>query len=600
MEGRFCDVVFLVGDESVFGHRWVLAPLSPLIQHTDPQGPMMTLNFTGIIKNHMALKYVIPWFYNRDVKSKITHDNIEDIVTTCCLLGVNEICILCVEFLVEKLSLRTIFQTWYAAIQLGLKSLGNLCGWIARERFQDTLMKTNEALSITEDEMKIFYENSLQKSCPSNKWNEFIMKWCDYDSSRVALKDELIISTEQEVTGAEGPVEKITGEPSEEIFVVEDSEKREHFIYRPTTDTWVRVAPPDTKLFRITTIGIRSGNNTRLILAELREQEYVLVDTLSGNISRVNTFPLMPLVGPVTGLQIFFTVQNTLYAITDKRGKTMKYMLVLWEYMTRSQSWNMVGKILERFGDPCAAIEYIPRDDFGGFIITHTVPSDMKIHRLDVSKKPILQRKTAPRNVFMQQLSFPGIDPAVLTLDIIGTPDKLYIQNPTMTTRMTFWVYDVNEDKWYPEIKIDTIPSDEKDPLKGTGMYSSSSGLVYINSTDQEEEVFPTFYSFNPFTREKKPNKSMPHISKTAAIKMEVQRAPTKLLDLLPEATLKDELDAPMLDKWQRIRMINKGRERYGFAAVPEEPGEPPRPRSHVITPEMIQAYRQVQFNLRT
>ena len=604
-EGSYCDVVFLVGDQKVYGHRSVLAPLSPLIKHSDRTGdPLLTINFTGLINNHSALREVIQWFYNQDITKSLSYEKIEDFVEASFLLGINNIPAICVEFLVEKLCLRNVFQSWCAAKKIGLNQFSSLCEWIARERFQDTLIEIDETLEIPAADMKMLYTKGLYKKCSEIKWGEFVDRWIAHgqESSRSLLRDDLLQHTSVELEAnwlaKEHVKEGFLMEPSEEIFVSEDSIKNEHFIYRPTTDRWVSVYPPNIPHYRVTAVGIKVKQNTRFILAEVRQQEYALIDPFTGALLPVNIFPLLPLIPPVTGLQIFFTIQNRLFAITDRRQSTMKYNIILWEYKTGTQTWNVMSKIIDRFGEACVAIEYIPRDDFGGFIITHTVPSDMTIHRLDVSKKRIVQQKTSPRNVTIGHLYFPGIDPAPLTLDIIGAHDKLYIVNPKLSLIKTCWVYDVNEDRWYPEMKIDTIPTEEDDPMQGAAMYSSTSGEVYI-PTAQQEDIFPDWYSYNPFTKVKKSIHSMPHITRSSSIKMEVQRAPSKLLDQLPEATLKAYLDVALLDKWQKTRLVNAGRVRFGVEPLPEEPDEPPRPKSHVITPEMEDAYRQLQLNLR-
>ena len=532
----------------------------------------------------------------------MSYEKIEDIVEASFLLGINKIPALCVEFLVEKLCLRNVFKSWSAAIRIGLNQFSSLCEWNARERFQDTLIGMDETLDIPAADMKMLYTKGLYKKCNEIKWGEFVDRWIAHDTSHSDLTGNLLghITEEKQGLTKSLPTEKMKDYviESEEIFVVEDSIKNDHFIYRPNTDSWKSVYPPNIPHYRVTAVGIKVKQNTRFILAEVQQQEYALVDPFTGDMLPVNIFPLLPLIPPVTGLQIFFTIQNRLFAITDRRQSTMKYSIILWEYKTGSQTWNEMSKIIDRFGEACVAIEYIPRDDFGGFIITHTVPSDMTIHRLDVSKKLIVQRKASPRNVTIKYPIFPGIDPAPLTLDIIGAHDKLYIVNPKLSLIKTFWVYDVNEDRWYPEMKIDTIPTEEDDPMQGAAMYSSTSGEVYI-PTAQQEDIFSDWYSYNPFRKIKKSIHSMPHISRSSSIKMEVQRAPSKLLDQLPEATLKAYLDEALLDKWQKTRLVNAGRLRIGIAPLPEEPGEPPRPKSHVITPEMEQAYRQLQLNLR-
>ena len=587
--GSCCDVAFLVSNERVYGHHYILAPMSQLVKHSGTQQCLLTFNFTGIINSHEALQDVIQWFYNEDITDKLCHEKIVDIVTASNLLEERQLTALCIEYLVNKLCLKNVFKTWKAAFDLGLQSLGQLCEWVACERFQDTLINMEETFSVNEEEMRIFHQAGLHARCSSSKWNDFITRWCSSDISRNAIKKDLLKEAEEiERHPQEFATKEKSADASEEILLIEDYEKKQTFLYQEKTDSWVSVNIPNPKFKHVTAIGIKIGNNTNFVLAEMEEERFALVDPLTGEIVNINILPLMSLIKPITGLIVFFTIQNTLYALTDKRLATMKYNIILWSYMPSTGSWKKEAIILDRFGEPCVAIEYIPRGDYGGFIITHTAPSDLQIHEINVARRPMMKRRTSPKDIYIGHPSFPDVDPAPLTLDILGTPDKLYLTNPTNLPFPKHWVYDIREDTWYTDMDIDNLHS---------GIRSSSTGTLYLEET-RREEIFPTMHAFNPFTFEAKEILSMPHICKWASVKPDVQRAPSRLLDRLPEATLKDSVDVLLLDEWQQGRMINKERKRYRLKPLPEKPNEPPRPKSHVITKDMELVYRRLQQNL--
>ena len=191
---KFCDTLLRVNDDSIGAHRCVLAAASQYFHTTfygmfrDKQEPEVDL--TVSFKSTVILKSIIDFIYGEELT--VTEENVSELLGGADFLMLPDIKALCLEFLLENLTLQNCLWTWTMASLYSFPALAEICQNLAISRFHDCLIDLEDTLVCPPVHMKSFLNKGLTMHCTTIEIKKFTQKYVDYDSeSRNECKIEL-------------------------------------------------------------------------------------------------------------------------------------------------------------------------------------------------------------------------------------------------------------------------------------------------------------------------------------------------------------------------------------------------------------------------
>ena len=191
-------------------HRCVLAAASPyfhtLFYGSFRKNEQAWVNLSEILTSPAILKDIVDFFYEQ--KIYVTSDNISELLAIADFLLIPEITMLCLQYLLENLTLESCLWVWSLANLYCLEQLDDICQDIALSRFHDCLINVEDTLICPPGYMKNFLNKGLAMHCSTEEMNIFIEKYVEFDlknrrEERVELQECAVRSRQKRYITAE-------------------------------------------------------------------------------------------------------------------------------------------------------------------------------------------------------------------------------------------------------------------------------------------------------------------------------------------------------------------------------------------------------------
>ena len=243
-----CDAFLKVNGTVLGAHRCVLAATSTyfhtLFYGAFRKNEQAEVDLSEILTSPAILKKIVDFFYGQ--KIYVTSDNISDLLAIADFLMIHEIKILCLQYLLENLTLENCLWVWSLANLYRLEQLDDICQDVALARFHDCLINVEDTLICPPGHIKNFLNKGLAMHCSTDEMNVFIEKYVEFDlnnrnEERVELQECAVRSRQKRYFTTEISdinEDKLADNPEDTVECLLFQNGLEFYILSPFHNKW--------------------------------------------------------------------------------------------------------------------------------------------------------------------------------------------------------------------------------------------------------------------------------------------------------------------------------------------------------------------------
>ena len=276
-----CDAFLKVNGTVLGTHRCVLAAASPyfhtLFYGAFRKNEQAEVDLSEILTSPAILKKIVDFFYGQ--KIYVTSDNISDLLAIADFLMIHEIKIICLQYLLENLTLENCLWVWSLANLYRLEQLDDICQDVALARFHDCLINVEDTLICPPGHIKNFLNKGLAMHCSTDEMNVFIEKYVEFDlnnrnEERVELQECAVRSRQKRYFTTEISdinEDKLADNPEDTVECLLFQNGLEFYIFSPFHNKWYLLCLYPNEKTRIHGVQLRVvgiGEDKNWILVE--------------------------------------------------------------------------------------------------------------------------------------------------------------------------------------------------------------------------------------------------------------------------------------------------------------------------------------------
>ena len=185
-EDAFCDAILQVNGERTSAHRCVLGAATPYF-YTMFFGEFkekreQVVDMSPVFNSMTTLNSIIDFIYGGELT--VTEDTVSDFLRGADVLMITEITELCLKFMLKTLNLQNCLWILSLADLYSLEDLKGICFDLAKTRFHDCLIGTEDALRLPPDYLKNHFGKGMADHCSENELSAFLEKYLNFDHEK--------------------------------------------------------------------------------------------------------------------------------------------------------------------------------------------------------------------------------------------------------------------------------------------------------------------------------------------------------------------------------------------------------------------------------